>query len=144
MSITFTQGANSVTINRGVSRETQTYKERLNSAYVQSMSGASMSFSEGPNIIKTNLVIHYVTETEAKAFESWLIDSVKLYRNTFSITPDSVNDFGNGSGVTVNNCKYEGGTSTAEIIQVNPAYNQRYTISFPFSYVESEGGAGDL
>ena len=131
MSITFTSGAVTVTINRGIEHTSQFWFKRINHNTVQATDGSLITFDNSSTVLEGVIKIRYLTKTDADSLRNFIRNTIRFSRNTLTITPASYDDLGGGDGVAITSVNYIGDPDTKDII-VPFGKAGKYNVSFPY------------
>lgn len=134
-----------VTINRNLSRQTDWEVIVVNSSVTANADGSQDMFIGGPEILRGEIVIDKVNETEATAFRDWFRSSILYGKNTFTLTPSAIDDLGLGYGVALTDCYLSAdGFKTSDVIVRDQKYVAKWRIRFPYKKALGIGGIGEL
>ena len=131
MSISFTSGAITVTINRGIEHTSQFWKRRLNQFTQTSSDGSLITFDNSITVLEGIINIRFITSADATSLRDFITNTIRFSRNTLTITPESYDDLGEGDGVALTSVNYNGGISTDGIIEPFGKAG-KFNVKFPY------------
>ena len=119
-----------VTINRNPNYETDFWKMRMNHFYRKTADGSHVAYDNGPNILQGIIVINNVAKAEGDALLTWLLGTAVYGKNSFTISPPTNTDLGEGAGSDIDDAYYDGGNSSQGMLDlISPGM---YIVRFPY------------
>jgi len=132
-----------VTINKNIEHTSDFWKERINQKSQRSTTGEIFTFDNSRTILRGVLELRYVDKAEADALRDLITNTIRFGRFDFDIVPEAFNDLGLGDGVTITDARFDGDTTTQDVIKpIGKAY--KFNISFPYyKALDPTQGAAD-
>ena len=120
-----------VEITKNIEHDSSFWTRRKNQFTMEGVDGAFYTYDNSPAILEGLLKIKFVSKTQADALSTWLVNTIRFQLYSFTITPPSFNDLGEGTGSTILLAYYNGPLSTEKIITPVGRTN-KFNINFPY------------
>ena len=133
--MTFTQGANIVTVSAAVVYGTDWSDNRLNQFELLTADGVDVVYDDGPTQAHGVLVMKGLSYTDGDALRTWLKTKAIYALNTFSISALANTDLGKGKNTIITSARWDGGQSTSGAFSLVAPGN--YDVNFPYRFLRS-------
>ena len=134
-SITFTQGANVVSIDCNLVFGTDWYDIRLNQYEVITADGGNVVYDNGPTMCHGVMIMKGVSYTHGNNLRTWLKSYAIWAYNTFTISAISNVDLGKGKNTAITLARYDGGSNLSGVFEfVAPGI---YNVRLPYRFTRT-------
>jgi hypothetical protein len=132
VTLTFTQGANAVSIAASVVFGTDFWDERANQQELETADCTDVVYDNGPTVCHGVIVMKGVSYANGDSLRAWLRTYAIFAYNTFTISAVANLNLGNGVNTAITSARYDKGQSLAGVFEfVAPGV---FDITFPFRF----------